>query len=82
MAKAILEFDLDNPDDQKAFKRASKATDMAIALFEISHNVKHTAAATANFSDKEVDWDLIEMIFDLIHEQLENQNINIDELID
>jgi hypothetical protein len=81
MAKAILEFDLDNPDDQMAFKRATKATDMAIALFEITHNIQRQVESMYGAQNEEVDWDLMDIIFDLIHEQLEDRNINIDELI-
>jgi len=81
MAKAILEFDLDNPDDQMAFKRATKATDMAIALFEITHNIQRQVESMYGVQNEEVDWDLMEIIFDLIHEKIEDQNINIDELI-
>jgi hypothetical protein len=81
MAKVILEFDLDNPDDQMAFKRATKATDMAITLFEITHNIQRQVESMYGAQDKQIDWDLMDDIFDLIHEQLEDRNINIDELI-
>lgn len=81
MAKAILKFDLDNPDDLMAFKRATKATDMAIALFEITHNIQRQVESMYGVQNEEVDWDLMETIFDLIHEKIEDQNINIDELI-
>jgi len=40
MAKGILEFDLNEPDDIMAHKRAIKATDMAEALWAITHNTK------------------------------------------
>jgi len=38
--KAILEFDLNEMDDSMAHKRCAKATDMAIALWEIAYNTK------------------------------------------
>jgi hypothetical protein len=81
MAKAILKFDLDNPDDQMAFKRATKATDMAIALFEITHNMQRQVESMYGTDCTAEDWDLVDKIFDLIHEKIEGQNINIDELI-
>ena len=40
MAKGILEFDLNEPDDIMAHKRAVKASDMASALWDITHNTK------------------------------------------
>lgn len=36
--KAILEFDLDNPDDKLAHLRAIKALDMTLVLWEMEHN--------------------------------------------
>ena len=38
MAKAILEFDLDNLDDLAKFNRAVRADDMASCLWEITSN--------------------------------------------
>jgi hypothetical protein len=40
MAKAILEYDLNDFDDQMAHKRAIKSTSMALALWEIIYNTK------------------------------------------
>jgi hypothetical protein len=36
--KAILEFNLDDPDDAMAHRRCIESTKMAIALFEIMNN--------------------------------------------
>ena len=36
--KAVLRFNLDDPDDQMAHKRCLESTKMAIALFEILNN--------------------------------------------
>jgi len=38
--KAVLEFDLNDLDDIRAHNRCIKATDMALALFEIEINLK------------------------------------------
>jgi hypothetical protein len=40
MAKATLEFDLNDSDDMIAHLRAVKSLDMAMALWEIVHNTK------------------------------------------
>ncbi len=40
MAKGILEFDLNDADDNMAHKRAVKSLDMALALWDITHNTK------------------------------------------
>ncbi len=39
--KAILEFDLDNPEEEQSHLRCIKAKDMAIAIWEVIHNNKH-----------------------------------------
>lgn len=38
MAIGKIEFDLNEPDEQKGFLRAAKSTDMAIVLWDITHN--------------------------------------------
>ena len=38
--KAILEFNLDNPDERIAHLRAAKSLDMACVFFEIERNLK------------------------------------------
>ena len=35
MAKAILKYDISNPEDSQDFKRAVKSFDMAMALWDI-----------------------------------------------
>ena len=40
MAKATLEFDLNEPDDVLAHLRAVKSLDLALALWDIVHNTK------------------------------------------
>lgn len=36
--KGILEFDLDDRDDEMAMKRAMKSSDMASFIWELKHN--------------------------------------------
>ena len=40
MATVTIEYDLENPEDSSTFNRAVKATDMALALWEISKEKK------------------------------------------
>ena len=40
MATVTIEYDLENPEDSSAFSRAVKATDMALALWEITKEKK------------------------------------------
>ena len=38
--KAVLEYDLNNPDDRKSHMRAVKSGDMYFVLFQITHNLR------------------------------------------
>lgn len=80
MAKAILEFDLNDSDDVMAHKRAVKSLDMAVALWEITHNTKK--GLEWSLEGKDLDkYDTLELIFEKIYEILNDNNINTDELI-
>jgi len=72
MAKATLEFDMNDPDDAKALKRAVKSTDMAIVLFEITHNLQRECPDIKEVED----------VFDSIRLLCYQNSINLDELID
>jgi hypothetical protein len=80
MAKATLEFDLNDSDDMIAHLRAVKSLDMAMALWEIVHNTKK--GLEWSMEDKEIDkYDVLELVYKKIHEILDDHNINTDELI-
>ncbi len=38
--KAVLEYDLNNPEDRRAHMRAIKSNDMYFVLFQITHNLR------------------------------------------
>jgi hypothetical protein len=80
MAKATLEFDLNDSDDMIAHLRAVKSLDMAMALWEIVHNTKK--GLEWSMENKEIDkYDALELVYKKIHEILDDHNINTDELI-
>jgi len=70
MAKGILEYDLNEPDDIIAHKRAIKATDMALAIFQFAYNTK--------YESKE---DLLDAIYEEFWDILKEHSVNIDEII-
>ena len=86
MAKGILEFDLNEPDDRMAFKRANKATDMAIALHEIQFNLKkrigHQLEGADIKGEKISNYEVLEMVFDKIHNTINELNIDIEEILE
>lgn len=80
MAKAKIEYDLNDPDDRMAHFRAIKSLDMAGALWDITHNTKK--GLEWSLEGKEIDkYDVLELVFDKIYEILEEHNINTDELL-
>jgi hypothetical protein len=80
MAKAKIEFDLNDIDDRMAHLRAVKSLDMAMALWDITHNTKK--GLEWSMEGKEMDkYDALEMVFEKIHEILDEHNIRTDELI-
>ena len=80
MAKATLEYDLSDPDDVMAHLRAVKSLDMAMALWDIVHNTKK--GLEWSMEGKEIDkYDALELVYEKIHEILNEHNINTDELI-
>jgi len=81
MAKATLEYNLSDPEDVMAHKRAIKSLDMALALWDIVHNTKK--GLEWSMEDKEIDkYDALELVYEKIHEILNDHNIITDELID
>jgi hypothetical protein len=80
MAKGKLEFDLNDFDDRLAHFRAVKSLDMAMALWDITHNTKKGLEWA--MEGKEIDkYDALEMVFEKIYEILDKHSIVTDELI-
>jgi hypothetical protein len=80
MAKAILEFDLNDPDDTMAHFRAVKSLDMALVLWEMAYNVKKRIQSQAETENLD-SYDSIEKVFEKFWEEMQERGIKIDELI-
>lgn len=89
MSEAILKFNLSDQDDYLDFKRATKANDMAFALFEILRNTRKSLEREISekisiAKDKGDVFDALdacELFYETIYEKIDSSNINIDELI-
>ena len=79
MAKATLEFDLNDPDDNMAHLRCVKSLDMAIVLFQITSNLKKQIMYEIDHRELK-DWEAVQLVFERIHELINEHGINIDEL--
>lgn len=80
MAKAILEFNLDEPEDKEAHLRAVKALDMALALWDIEQYLR-AQTKYAPDSMPEVAYDALDKARQEFYEILTNHNISLDELM-
>ena len=81
MGKAILEFDLNDPDDRINHKQCIEAGNMASVIWDFVHNSKKTMEWTL---DEKVDLDryeVLDMVYDRFYLLLEENNVNIDELV-
>ena len=81
MAEAIIKFDLTDPDDRREHLCAVKSGEMAIVLWEITHNLKkqchlHIEGAKEDFDN----YDAVEIVFDKIRDLLDEGGIVVDDL--
>jgi hypothetical protein len=74
MAKATIEFNLDDREDVKAHLRCVKSTSMAVTLWDIDQHLRNEA----KYKDNEV----AEKLREEIREIMDDNGINLDELID
>jgi hypothetical protein len=81
MAKAILEFDLTDSDDMMEFERATKATDMALVLWQLVFNTKKQIFNEIEFEKIESPYDAIDKFYERLYEELDNHGLNMDKLI-
>ncbi len=80
MAEAILKYDLNDSDDAMAHMRAVKSLDMALALWDITHNTKK--GLEWSMEGKELDkYEVLDIVYEKIYEILEEHNIKMDDLI-
>jgi hypothetical protein len=80
MSKEKLIYDLHEPDDIMAHKRDVKSFDMALAIWNITHNTKKSLEWS--MEGKEMDkYDALELVYEKIYEILEEHNIKMDDLI-
>ena len=86
MAKATLEYDLNDYDDKMAHKRAIKSTDLALALWEIQINLRkrlERELESKEFKNQEVtNYDVIDICMENIIGTIADHNIDIDDLIE
>lgn len=81
MPKAILEFDLSNPDDKKAHLRAITADDMHNFIWYVSYNMKKQIIAEIEAEGKKLSTEkVLNKVFNKIWGALNENNINLENL--
>jgi len=81
--KITIEFNIDDPEDDKLLKRMLKATDMASVIHEIIYNVQKKAEWECESLEADSDpSDGVYIFRRLIGELLDKRGIHIDDLID
>jgi hypothetical protein len=77
--KATLEFDLNEQEDVTAHKRAVKALDMAVALWDIDQYLRTQVKYNEALSQEA--HDAFESAREKFYEILNERNINIDDIL-
>ena len=81
MAKAVLEYDLNDADDEMAHLRAVKALDMALVLWELCHNTKKGIHHQIEFQEIKDPYEAVDKVFEKLYEEMNDRGINLDQLI-
>jgi hypothetical protein len=82
MAKAILEFNLDDHEDEMAHLRAIKALDMALALWDMDQYFRSQMKYGNNDCELSDDaYKALEEAREELREFMSSRGINLDELI-
>lgn len=81
MAKAILEFDLNEPDDREAHKRAVKSLDLVLALWDMDQYLRSQIKYGDEIELTDEQFTTLDEIKEKLHQILSEYNISFDELI-
>lgn len=83
--KGILEFDLNDPDDIMSHLRCVKSSDLALALWDIYHNlpkrIESTLELTETEESKDRDYQIMEILNNFIQDSLNYRGIVLDDII-
>jgi len=81
MAKAIIEYDLTDPDDQMEHLRATRSTDMALVLWNILHNTRRGIQERIDNESLTDPDSVLDAVYERIYEHCYDRHIQIDGLI-
>jgi len=79
--KATFEFDMNDLDDVMAHLRCTKSTDMASALWNILLNSKKGFEFNIDADKYKTQYELLDAIYSMLHQEMEENDINIEKLM-
>jgi hypothetical protein len=80
MAKAILEFDLTEVDDELAFMRATKSLSLVLTLLDVEQYLRIQLKYNEdNLTDDQ--YKMLDKVRDRFYEILSENGINLDQLV-
>ena len=77
--KAKLTFDLNDPDDRLEHERCVKSLDIALVLWELTHNFYRSL--TKEFDEDDSYYKGVDAVYDRLKELLYEHNVDVDKLI-
>ena len=79
MAKAILEFDLNEPDDRDEHNRMIRSLDILLALWDIDQYLRSQTKYNENLTQEQ--WDTLDQTRTKFYEIMNERNISFDDLL-
>ena len=73
--KAILEFNIEDPNEVRMHGMCVKAFEMALILWEIKHNMRNKMESMPTWTDS------LDYFFEWFNEEMNDRGINIDTMI-
>ena len=80
MAKAIIKYDLSDSDDLREFRQNAASSAMVSALFEIIYNTEKRLEFELEQKENIGKYEVLQFVFEKIHNIVLEHNINVDTL--
>lgn len=78
--KSTLTFNLSDPDDSRDYYLVNKSSDMAMFIWQLSHNTKKELEYEIEANGNINSYETLDMLFEKIGEMLIEYDININKL--
>ena len=79
--KAIIEYNLDDPDDRHSYEIHNRSKDLAFLIWQLMTNKKKEIQYKLEGYTTYNRYDALDLVFEEIWTMLEEEGINIDKLV-